>query len=63
MQETKLESPYLKAKRKGLKSKKKKMHLQSDRPQPCWDISGPRDAFNTHPLALKAQVYGSSNKI
>ena len=62
----KLESPYKKAKKAGLKSKKSRRKITTDRSgnqsEEIWDMSGPRDAFETHRLALEAQRFGSSQK-
>ena len=61
-----LVSPYKKAKKFGLKSKKSKIKLTTDHSGPqseeIWDLSGPKEAFDAHPLAYKAQIYGSSTK-
>ncbi len=60
-------NPYEEAEKAGLKSEKKKVNLSdllsSDnrRPQslPFWP-KAPKDAMETHELARKAHVYGSS---
>lgn len=62
----KLESPYKKAKKAGIKSKKTRRKITTDRSgkqsEEIWDMSGPRDAFEAHPLAIKAQGFLSSQK-
>ena len=61
-----LVSPYEKARKAGLKSVKDRRNIKTDRciktGEYFWDTSGPRDAFDAHPLARKAHVYGSSLK-
>ena len=62
----KLKSPLEKAKKKGLKSKKSRRKITTDRSgkqsEEIWDMSGPRDAFEAHPRALEAQKFLSSEK-
>ena len=68
----KLENPYEKAEKLGIKSQKDKIDLKdSDIPCPgqydanghaFWDMDGPLDAFDAHRRAYDAQVYGSSLK-
>lgn len=61
----KLLNPYEEAKKAGLVSEKNKVNLASfqyrDRQTAFWPAA-PKDALETHPLARKAHVYGSSIK-
>ncbi len=59
----KLLNPYEEAEKAGLVSQKKKVNLATfeyrDRRREFWP-DAPKDAFETHDLARKAHVYGSS---
>lgn len=56
-------NPYEEAEKQGLVSDKKKVNLATleyrDRRTEFWP-DAPKDVLETHPLARKAHVYGSS---